>query len=103
MCGRTSRSICVAIVRQVVDGLQTLAHDREVDQRHGAPVGAAVVLGDRDELLRVFENLMENALKYAASGKRRRHCADVRSAQAARRAWRCATTVLASPPSICRG
>ena len=26
--------------------------------------------GDRDELLRVFENLVENALKYAASGKR---------------------------------
>ena len=26
--------------------------------------------GDRDELLRVFENLIENALKYAASGKR---------------------------------
>ena len=29
-----------------------------------------MVLGDRDELLRVFENLVENALKYAASGKR---------------------------------
>ena len=28
------------------------------------------MLGDRDELLRVFENLIENALKYAASGKR---------------------------------
>jgi two-component system phosphate regulon sensor histidine kinase PhoR len=29
-----------------------------------------LVLGDRDELLRVFENLVENALKYASSGKR---------------------------------
>jgi two-component system phosphate regulon sensor histidine kinase PhoR len=28
------------------------------------------VLGDRDELVRIFENLVENALKYAASGKR---------------------------------
>jgi len=28
------------------------------------------VLGDRDELMRVFENLIENALKYAASGKK---------------------------------
>ena len=28
------------------------------------------MLGDRDELMRVFENLVENALKYAASGKR---------------------------------
>src|SRR5205085_6278746 len=29
-----------------------------------------MVLGDRDELLRAIENLVENALKYAASGKR---------------------------------
>jgi two-component system phosphate regulon sensor histidine kinase PhoR len=29
-----------------------------------------LVLGDRDELMRVFENLVENALKYAASGKK---------------------------------
>ena len=28
------------------------------------------MLGDRDELVRVLENLVENALKYAASGKR---------------------------------
>ena len=28
------------------------------------------MLGDRDELIRVFENLVENALKYGASGKR---------------------------------
>ena len=29
-----------------------------------------MVRGDRDELIRVFENLVENALKYGASGKR---------------------------------
>src|SRR5262249_29731561 len=29
-----------------------------------------LVPGDRDELARVFENLVENALKYGASGKR---------------------------------
>jgi two-component system phosphate regulon sensor histidine kinase PhoR len=28
------------------------------------------VRGDRDELIRVFENLIENALKYGATGKR---------------------------------
>jgi two-component system phosphate regulon sensor histidine kinase PhoR len=28
------------------------------------------VLGDRDELIRLFENLVENGLKYGASGKR---------------------------------
>ena len=59
----------VAILRQVVDGLQTLARDRAVDVRVSAP-NRLIVRGDRDELLRVFDNLVENALKYAASGKR---------------------------------
>jgi two-component system phosphate regulon sensor histidine kinase PhoR len=58
------------IVRQVVDGLQTLARDREVEVGVTASADQVEVLGDRDELLRVFENLIENALKYAASGKR---------------------------------
>jgi two-component system, OmpR family, phosphate regulon sensor histidine kinase PhoR len=57
------------IVRQVVDGLQTLARDRGVSvQVNGASV--LTVPGDRDELVRVFENLVENALKYGAAGKR---------------------------------
>jgi two-component system, OmpR family, phosphate regulon sensor histidine kinase PhoR len=60
----------IAIVRQVVDSLQTLARDRSVDVAIAASAGSIPVLGDRDELVRVFENLVENALKYAASGKR---------------------------------
>ncbi len=60
----------IAIMRQVVDGLQTLARDRDVAVKMTAPVQPLIVKGDRDELLRVFENLVENALKYAASGKR---------------------------------
>jgi two-component system phosphate regulon sensor histidine kinase PhoR len=60
----------VAILRQVVDTLQTLARDRGVEIEIAAPPGPQLVLGDRDELIRVFENLVENALKYAASGKR---------------------------------
>jgi two-component system phosphate regulon sensor histidine kinase PhoR len=59
----------VPILRQVADGLQTLARDRGVDVRLSMPAGPMPVLGDRDELLRVFENLVENALKYGASGK----------------------------------
>jgi two-component system, OmpR family, phosphate regulon sensor histidine kinase PhoR len=59
----------VAIIRQVADSLQTLARDRDVVVKTAAPAGALLVLGDRDELIRVFENLVENALKYAASGK----------------------------------
>ncbi|AXK82983.1 two-component sensor histidine kinase [Pseudolabrys taiwanensis] len=58
------------IVRQVVDGLQTLARDREVEIKVATPEAPVIVLGDRDELIRALENLVENALKYGAAGKR---------------------------------
>jgi two-component system phosphate regulon sensor histidine kinase PhoR len=60
----------VPIVRQIVDGLQTLARDRGVALEVTAPAEPLTVLGDRDELTRLFENLIENGLKYGASGKR---------------------------------
>jgi two-component system phosphate regulon sensor histidine kinase PhoR len=59
----------VPIVRQVVDGLETLARDRGVTVNIDA-ASAMMVLGDHDELVRIFENLVENALKYGAAGKR---------------------------------
>jgi two-component system phosphate regulon sensor histidine kinase PhoR len=58
------------IVRQVVDGLQTLARDRGVEIKVLAPSDTLMVRGDRDELVRALENLVENALKYGAAGKR---------------------------------
>jgi two-component system phosphate regulon sensor histidine kinase PhoR len=60
----------VPLVHQVLDGLQTLARDRAVTITLDAPARPQLVLGDRDELIRVFENLIENALKYGAAGKR---------------------------------
>jgi two-component system phosphate regulon sensor histidine kinase PhoR len=60
----------VPVVRQVVDALQTLARDRGVEVAIQAPAEPLIVPGDRDELIRVFENLIENALKYGGSGKR---------------------------------
>ena len=60
----------VPIVRQIVDGLQTLARDRDVALEVTAPAEPLMVLGDRDELTRLFEKLIENGLKYGASGKR---------------------------------
>jgi two-component system phosphate regulon sensor histidine kinase PhoR len=59
----------VPIVRQVVDGLETLARARGVSV-HIEATPALIIRGDRDELVRVFENLVENALKYGAAGKR---------------------------------
>jgi two-component system phosphate regulon sensor histidine kinase PhoR len=59
-----------SIVRQVADALQMLARDRGLTITIKAPAEPLVVPGDRDELTRVFENLVENALKYGASGKR---------------------------------
>jgi two-component system, OmpR family, phosphate regulon sensor histidine kinase PhoR len=59
-----------AIVRQVADSLQTLARDRNVEVKTIGSSAPLLVPGDRDELIRVFENLVENAPKYAASGKR---------------------------------
>ena len=58
------------IVRQVVDGLQMLARDRDVEIKVNVPEAPVTVLGDRDELIRALENLVENALKYGAAGKR---------------------------------
>ncbi len=60
----------VAIVRHVADGLQVLARDRGVEIRIDMPATALTIRGDRDELIRAFENLVENALKYGSSGKR---------------------------------
>jgi two-component system phosphate regulon sensor histidine kinase PhoR len=60
----------VAVIRQVADALQPLAIDRGVELQIALPPSAVYVRGDRDELIRVVENLVENALKYAASGKR---------------------------------
>jgi two-component system phosphate regulon sensor histidine kinase PhoR len=60
----------MAIVRQVLDSLQTLAKERDVKLTLAAPGEPITVRGDRDELTRLFENLIENGLKYGASGKR---------------------------------
>ena len=60
----------IRIVQQVADGLQTLARDRGVAVNVAAPSESLMVRGDRDELIRLFENLVENGLKYGASGKR---------------------------------
>jgi two-component system phosphate regulon sensor histidine kinase PhoR len=60
----------VPIIRQVADGLEPLASERQVTVEIDLPDTPVTIAGDREELLRLFENLIENALKYGASGGR---------------------------------
>jgi two-component system phosphate regulon sensor histidine kinase PhoR len=60
----------VPIIRQVADGLEPLARERQVEIEIDLPTAPVTIPGDREELLRLFENLIENALKYGASGGR---------------------------------
>ncbi|NBN64308.1 ATP-binding protein [Pannonibacter tanglangensis] len=58
------------IVRHTIDALSPLARDMDLDIALEAPAGEILVQGDRDELIQVAENLIENALKYGSTGKR---------------------------------
>jgi two-component system, OmpR family, phosphate regulon sensor histidine kinase PhoR len=60
----------VAIVREGLQGLAPLAQDAGVQIQFIAPKSPYLVAGDRDELIRVVDNLVENAIKYAGEGKR---------------------------------
>ena len=60
----------VPLLRQVIDGLEPLAKERQVVIETELPAVPAIIAGDREELLRLFENLVENGLKYGASGGR---------------------------------
>src|SRR4051812_39174302 len=60
----------IPIIFQVADGLEPLARERQVEIEIDLPTEPVMIAGDREELLRLFENLIENALKYGASGGR---------------------------------
>ncbi|PWE53048.1 phosphate regulon sensor histidine kinase PhoR [Metarhizobium album] len=59
----------VPLLGHVRDALLPLASDLDVSINLHLPEGKAEVWGDRDELVQVFENLMENACKYGQEGK----------------------------------
>jgi two-component system phosphate regulon sensor histidine kinase PhoR len=60
----------VPLIRQVIDGLEPLADERQVKIEVSLPATPQMIAGDTEELLRVLENLIENGLKYGASGGR---------------------------------
>lgn len=59
----------VPLVGHVRDSLLPLAHDLGVEIRTHLAEEKIEVIGDRDELVQVIENLIENACKYGQEGK----------------------------------
>ncbi len=57
------------IIRHTADALSPLARDLGVEIRIDLPDIPVRLKGDRDELIQVVENLIENALKYGSAGK----------------------------------
>ncbi len=60
----------VGLLDGVADALGHLARDSGVTIERGFAKEPVLVAGDRDELTQVFENLLENAIKYGQSGQR---------------------------------
>ncbi len=60
----------VPLLGHVRDSLQPLAGDLGVEVVLDLPDRPVTVNGDRDELVEVFENLIENACKYGQEGRR---------------------------------
>jgi two-component system phosphate regulon sensor histidine kinase PhoR len=58
----------VATVNHVADALDPLARELGVRIEVNLPKGSVTVAGDRDELIQVIENLIENGCKYGQSG-----------------------------------
>ena len=57
-----------SLIREVCEGLQKLADDAGAPLVLTLPAEPVLVTGDRDELYEVFENLIDNAIKYGADG-----------------------------------
>jgi two-component system phosphate regulon sensor histidine kinase PhoR len=60
----------VAVVRHVIDAHSPLARESGVVIERDLPDGPVILAGDRDELIQVFDNLLDNACKYGAAGGR---------------------------------
>ena len=67
-----------AVLRHVCDALGPLAREASVALSVAVPAERLEVIGDRDELVQVFQNLVENAIRYGGSGGRVEVTAELR-------------------------
>ena len=56
------------LLRQIAETLELRAGERDMSIRLAVPPDLPDVLGDRDELAQVFQNLIDNAIKYGRAG-----------------------------------
>ena len=57
-----------SVIPPVVDSLQFAARSRRIDMSIDGDIAEPAVIGDRDELTQLFQNLIDNAIKYGAEG-----------------------------------
>ena len=66
---KTTQIDLADIAREVIDAMGPMAQENGVDLKLET-VGDTSMMGIRDEMVEVVENLVENAIKYGRSGKR---------------------------------
>jgi two-component system phosphate regulon sensor histidine kinase PhoR len=67
----TGKVDLVGVLRHVGDAMRPLAAEHSVVlSLNGPKEGQVMVTGDHDELVQVVQNLVENAIRYGASGER---------------------------------
>lgn len=59
-----------SLLADTIASLQPLAKERAVLLTLDQDKGPSFIQGDRDEIIRAFENLVENAIKYGCDGKK---------------------------------
>jgi two-component system, OmpR family, phosphate regulon sensor histidine kinase PhoR len=64
----TAKVDLTLLLREVAEGLQTQVGEAGVELRLDLPGEPLPVIGERNELYEVFENLLDNAVKYGAEG-----------------------------------
>jgi two-component system phosphate regulon sensor histidine kinase PhoR len=85
-----------ALLREVREGLMMQAKAADVEIRLSLFEGPSATTGDRGQLYEVFENLLDNAIKYGATGK----FVEVSLAPAGRSGFQHQVTVIDHGPGV---